>query len=123
MGSCSRPYSVEFWQGRANRMHNRIRLTAGGDRRLDRGAAATVRLLADTTPLQNPNFRRLWLAGIVTVIGGQLSVVAVPQQIFEITRSSAFVGLTGVFALVPLIVFGLWGGALADVMDRRRLMI
>lgn len=81
-----------------------------------------MRLLADTRPLRNPNFRRLWLAGIVTVIGGQLSIVAVPQQIFEITGSSGFVGLTGIFALVPLIVFGLWGGALADAMDRRRLM-
>ncbi|MFC0450962.1 MFS transporter [Rhodococcus jostii] len=80
------------------------------------------RLLADTTPLQNRDYRRLWAAGIVTVIGGQLSIVAVPQQVYEITRSSAYVGLTGVFALVPLIVFGLWGGALADVMDRRKLL-
>ncbi|REE73439.1 putative MFS family arabinose efflux permease [Rhodococcus wratislaviensis] len=82
----------------------------------------TRRLLADTAPLQNRDYRRLWAAGIVTVIGGQLSVVAVPQQVYEITRSSAYVGLTGVFALVPLIVFGLWGGALADVMDRRKLL-
>ena len=80
------------------------------------------RLLADVTPLREPHYRRLWTAGIVTVIGAQLSVVAVPQQIYEITRSSAYVGLTGVFGLVPLVVFGLWGGALADVMDRRRLL-
>ncbi|MFZ2177498.1 MAG: MFS transporter [Rhodococcus sp. (in: high G+C Gram-positive bacteria)] len=80
------------------------------------------KLLADTTPLENRDYRRLWAAGIVTVIGGQLSVVAVPQQVYEITRSSAYVGLTGVFALVPLVVFGLWGGALADVMDRRKLL-
>ncbi|MFC4603453.1 MFS transporter [Rhodococcus kronopolitis] len=80
------------------------------------------RLLADTTPLREPHFRRLWVAGIVTVVGAQLSVVAVPQQVYEITRSSGYVGLTGVFGLVPLVVFGLWGGALADVMDRRRLM-
>jgi MFS family permease len=80
------------------------------------------RFLADTTPLENKDYRRLWTAGIVTVIGGQLSVVAVPQQVYEITRSSAYVGLTGAFALVPLIVFGLWGGALADVMDRRTLL-
>ncbi|MBY6569939.1 MFS transporter, partial [Rhodococcus sp. BP-154] len=79
-------------------------------------------VLADTTPLQNKAYRRLWMANIVTVIGAQLSIVAVPQQIFEITRSSAYVGLTGVFGLVPLIVFGLWGGALADVMDRRTLL-
>jgi len=69
------------------------------------------RLLADTTPLENRDYRRLWTAGIVTVIGAQLSVVAVPQQVYEITRSSAYVGLTGIFGLVPLVVFGLWGGA------------
>ncbi|MFC7448144.1 MFS transporter [Rhodococcus daqingensis] len=80
------------------------------------------RLLADVTPLQNQDFRRLWVAGIVTVIGAQISVVLVPLQIYQITLSSAYVGLTGLFGLVPLIVFGLWGGALADVMDRRRLM-
>lgn len=79
-------------------------------------------ILADVTPLQNPDFRRLWVTNIVTVIGGQLSLVAVPQQIFEITQSSSYVGLAGLFALLPLILFGLWGGALADVMDRRRLI-
>jgi MFS family permease len=79
-------------------------------------------LLADTTPLSNPPFRRLWSANIITVIGAQLTVVAVPAQIYAITGSSAYVGLTGVFGLVPLIVFGLWGGALADVLDRRSIL-
>ncbi len=81
------------------------------------------RLLADTAPLRNPYFKRLWLANIVTVIGAQLTVVAVPAQIYEITGSSAYVGLTGIFGLVPLVIFGLWGGALADVIDRRILLI
>ena len=81
------------------------------------------RLLADTRPLANPHFRRLWLANIVTVIGAQLTVVAVPAQIYAMTGSSAYVGLTGVFGLVPLVVFGLWGGALADVFDRRTLLM
>jgi MFS family permease len=80
-------------------------------------------LLADTTPLQNPHFRRRWSANIITVIGAQLTVVAVPAQIYSITGSSAYVGLTGLFGLVPLIVFGLWGGALADVMDRRTILV
>lgn len=80
-------------------------------------------LFADTTPLRTRPFRRLWQANIITVIGAQLTVVAVPAQIYAITGSSAYVGLTGVFGLVPLIVFGLWGGALADVMDRRTLLI
>ncbi|HEU4338042.1 MAG TPA: MFS transporter [Nocardioides sp.] len=81
------------------------------------------RLLADTRPLANPHFRRLWRANIVTVVGAQLTVVAVPAQIYAMTGSSAYVGLTGIFGLVPLVVFGLWGGALADVFDRRTLLI
>jgi MFS family permease len=80
-------------------------------------------LFADTRPLRDPHFRRLWLANIVTVVGAQVTVVAVPAQIFSLTGSSAYVGLTGVFGLVPLIVFGLWGGALADVLDRRTLLV
>jgi MFS family permease len=80
-------------------------------------------LVADTRPLQERNFRRLWLANIVTVIGAQLTVVAVPAQIYADTGSSAYVGLTGVFGLVPLIVFGLYGGALADVFDRRTILV
>ena len=79
-------------------------------------------LFADTRPLQTPAFRRLWLANIITVIGAQLTVVAVPAQIYAITGSSGMVGLTGIFGLVPLVIFGLWGGALADAMDRRRLL-
>src|SRR3954447_4304174 len=80
-------------------------------------------LVADTRPLRNEHFRRLWVANIVTVIGAQLTVVAVPAQIYGITGSSAYVGLTGLFGLVPLVVFGLWGGALADVFDRRTLLV
>src|SRR6476620_3743967 len=80
-------------------------------------------MFADTRPLSTPAFRRLWSANIVTVVGAQLTVVAVPAQIYTITGSSAYVGLTGVFGLVPLVVFGLWGGALADVFDRRTLLL
>lgn len=80
-------------------------------------------LFADTRPLRTPAFRRLWVANIITVVGAQLTVVAVPAQIWSLTHSSAMVGLTGLFGLVPLVVFGLWGGALADHMDRRTLLI
>lgn len=80
-------------------------------------------LLADLTPLRTPDFRRLWLAGIVTVIGANLTIFAVPVQLYSMTRSSAYVGLAGLFALVPLIVFGLLGGAWADATDRRTLLI
>jgi MFS family permease len=91
-----------------------------GVRRLS-GAVRGV--LADTRPLQTLSYRRLWLAGVVTVVGSQLSVVAVPTQIYQLTGSSAWVGLTGLFGLVPLVVFGLWGGAIADIMDRRVLLL
>jgi MFS family permease len=80
-------------------------------------------LFADTAPLRNAHYRRLWSANIITVIGAQLTVVAVPAQIYATTGSSAYVGLTGLFGLVPLVVFGLWGGALADVFDRRTILV
>lgn len=79
-------------------------------------------LFADTTPLATAPFRRLWRANIITVVGAQLTVVAVPAQIYAITGDSGYVGLTGLFGLVPLVVFGLWGGALADHFDRRLLL-
>jgi MFS family permease len=81
------------------------------------------RFFADLTPLRTRDFRRLWVAGIPTVIGGNLTIFAVPVQLYALTQNSAYVGLSGIFALVPLIVFGLWGGALADHMDRRVLLI
>ena len=46
-----------------------------------------------------------------------------PVQLYALTQNSAYVGLAGVFSVVPLILFGLWGGAWADAMDRRRLLI
>lgn len=76
----------------------------------------------DVRPLRVAPFRRLWLSTAVTAIGSQLTAVAVPKQVFDLTGSSGFVGLTGAVALVPLLVFGLWGGAIADAMDRRRLL-
>ncbi|MEO6792618.1 MAG: MFS transporter [Mycobacterium sp.] len=82
-----------------------------------------MRLFANTTPLRSADFRRLWVAGIPTVIGANLTIFAVPVQIYALTGSSAYVGLAGLFALVPLVVFGLLGGAWADAMDRRTLLI
>jgi MFS family permease len=82
-----------------------------------------VRLFADTTPLRQRDFRRLWWAGIPTVIGANLTIFAVPVQLYALTQNSAYVGLAGVFALAPLVVFGLLGGAWADAMDRRTLLI
>jgi MFS family permease len=87
-------------------------------------AGSRVRRIAiDTRPLRVPEFRRLWISTAITAIGGQFTVVAVPKQVFDLTGSSAYVGLTGVFGLVPLLVFGLWGGAIADALDRRTVIL
>ncbi|MGA4508528.1 MFS transporter [Propionibacteriaceae bacterium G1746] len=80
-------------------------------------------ILADTRPLSHPDFRRLWTAYIITTIGAQLTVVSVPAQLWSITENSGVVGLTGIFGLVPLIIFGLWGGAIADAFDRRTVLM
>ena len=81
------------------------------------------RVLMDTRPLKVVPFRRLWLATAVTSIGSQLTAVAVPKQVYDITNSSGWVGVAGAVALVPLLVFGLWGGAIADTVDRRKLLL
>jgi MFS family permease len=81
------------------------------------------KLVLDTRPLKVLPFRRLWLSTVVTAVGSQLTAVAVPKQVYDITGSSAYVGVAGAVALVPLLVFGLWGGAVADVMDRRKLLL
>ena len=77
----------------------------------------------DTRPLAIPSYRRLFWGVAATMLGQQMTLVAVPYQVYALTGSSFYVGLTSVVALVPLIVFGLLGGAIADAMDRRRLLL
>ncbi|SFN97411.1 Predicted arabinose efflux permease, MFS family [Geodermatophilus obscurus] len=77
----------------------------------------------DTSPLREPGFRRLFWGVAATMLGQQMTLVAVPYQVYALTGSSLLVGVTSVVALVPLVVFGLLGGAIADAMDRRRLML
>ncbi|RBY86210.1 MFS transporter [Blastococcus sp. TF02A-26] len=77
----------------------------------------------DTSPLQNAHYRRLFWGIAATMLGQQMTLVAVPYQVYDLTGSSLMVGITSIVALVPLVVFGLLGGAIADAMDRRRLML
>ncbi|GAA4609170.1 MFS transporter [Actinoallomurus liliacearum] len=81
------------------------------------------RAAIDTRPLAHPAYRRLWLGQAVSFTGFQLTSVAISVQVYDLTKSSLWVGLLGPANLVPLIVFGLWGGAVADAMDRRRLLV
>ncbi|MEV4440168.1 MFS transporter [Streptomyces sp. NPDC049577] len=81
-------------------------------------------LLPDLTPWRSSrDFRRMWLAGLVTVFGSFLTFVALPVQLKELTGSTVAVGAIGAVELVPLIVCGLYGGALADALDRRKLIL
>jgi MFS family permease len=78
----------------------------------------------DLTPLRvSRAFRVIWLSQLTTMAGRQFVVVAVPFQVYVLTRSSLAVGLLGVFQAVPIVVAGLYGGALADRIDRRKLQL
>ncbi|MFD8862879.1 MFS transporter [Streptomyces sp. NPDC059590] len=77
----------------------------------------------DVRPLRHRPFRRLWASTSVTTIGSQLTAVAVPKQVYDLTGSSAWVGYASFAGLLPLVVFALWGGAVADRVDRRKLML
>ncbi|MEU6375553.1 MFS transporter [Streptomyces sp. NPDC046909] len=80
-------------------------------------------MLVDVRPLRVGAFRRLWAAGIVTGLGAQFTAVVVPLQLYGFTESSAYVGLAGLVGFVPMAAAALWGGALADVRDRRRVLL
>ena len=81
-------------------------------------------LLVDTTPLRaSRDFRLLWIGQAVSFVGTMITTAALPYQVFQETRSSVAVGLLGVAQLVPLLVFSLMGGALADGVDKRRLLL
>jgi MFS family permease len=82
------------------------------------------RLLVDLTPLRtNRNFRLLFSGQFVSLLGSNLTLVAVPYQIYQSTHSSLLVGLASLLQLPFLIAGSLWGGAFGDRFDRRRLLI
>jgi len=81
-------------------------------------------MLIDIGPLQhNTAFRRLFASQFISGLGTMVSYVAVPWQLYQLTRSNALVGLLGLVQLLPVVVCGLLGGAVADRVDRRRLLI
>ena len=78
----------------------------------------------DVTPWkQSRDFRLLLTAITVFYLGAMITYVAIPYQIYTLTGSNIAVGLVGLVELFPIIVFGLYGGALADHVDRRRLLV
>ncbi|WP_326697218.1 MFS transporter [Streptomyces sp. NBC_01754] len=82
------------------------------------------RLLPDLSPWRSSaDFRLLWVQGLVTYFGSFMALIALPLQIKDLTGSPLAVGAMGAVELVPLVVFGLYGGALADSADRRKVIL
>ncbi|MFD6244779.1 MFS transporter [Streptomyces roseolus] len=80
------------------------------------------RIFADLTPLRtSADYRRLWFGNTVSWVGQGMTTLAISLQVYDITGSAFSVGLVGLFSLVPLVAFGLYGGAIADTVDRRTL--
>lgn len=92
--------------------------------RRERRAPWASRVAIDVTPLrESRDYRLLWSGQLVSMCGTQLRFVAVPYQVWVLTRSPLAVGLVGLFQAGPLIAFSLWGGVIADAVDRRKLLL
>lgn len=82
------------------------------------------RFLVDISPLRSSRpYRFLWFGGSLASIGSTLISVAVALQVYDLSRSTLAVGLVGLFALIPLLAFGLYGGSIVDAYDRRKVLI
>jgi MFS family permease len=81
------------------------------------------KLAVDTGALRSRPFRRLWTGQLVSLIGRQITVVAVPFQVYSLTHSPLAVGLLGLVQAVPLVAFSISAGVIADRVDRRKLLL
>ena len=83
-----------------------------------------ARIAVDIRPLrESRDFRRLWFGVGISAIGSQITSVAIPFQLYDETHSTLLVGLLGLAALVPLLIVPIYGGAVADAVDRRRMLL
>ena len=83
-----------------------------------------ARVTVDVSPLRDyPLYRRLWIGQAVTFLGTEIALVALPFQLYELTQSTLALGLFSLTALIPLLTLTLVGGAVADAIDRRRLVL
>lgn len=78
----------------------------------------------DIRPLrESPAFRRVWLGQSISFLGRRMTIVVLPVQVYELTGSPLWVGLLSLAQFVPLVSLTIVGGAFADAIDRRRLLI
>ena len=81
-------------------------------------------LVIDAEPLRrDPDFRRLWTGQAVNVVGSQITRVALPYQVFVHTGSMTALAVLTLVQLIPIMLFSLFGGAIADAWDRRRILL
>ncbi|HET9316410.1 MAG TPA: MFS transporter [Vicinamibacteria bacterium] len=73
--------------------------------------------------LRYRDFRRLWLAQLLSQTGSQMQVVAINWHVYLLTKSPLALGFVGLTRVLPIVAFSLWGGVLADRADRRRVML
>ncbi|HJZ83455.1 MAG TPA: MFS transporter, partial [Pyrinomonadaceae bacterium] len=90
---------------------------------LETSADDPVRRQTAFSSLHHRDFRLLWIGQIVSVTGSQMQLAAINWHIYVLTRSALALGLVGACRAVPIILCSLVGGVVADVVDRRRLMI
>ncbi|MFG1948960.1 MFS transporter [Nonomuraea sp. NPDC048826] len=83
-----------------------------------------AQVLPDITPLRDSrDFRLLMASGVVTMFGTFITMVALPFQMWQLTGSYIAVGMMSLAEFVPMVVCGLWGGAIADSLDRRKIIL
>lgn len=80
-------------------------------------------VLLDISPLRHREFRNLFFSQLISMLGSQMTMITIPFQIYSITHSTLQTGLVSAVELVCLVCTALWGGALADKFDRRRIII
>jgi MFS family permease len=98
--------------------------TTGRTERLQRFGARLRGLLVDLEPIKRDHdFRILWLGQLISGLGRQVTVVALPFELWQLTHNSLSIGLLALVQLGPILVFSLGGGAVADAVDRRRLLL
>jgi MFS family permease len=73
--------------------------------------------------LQHRDYRLYWGGSFVSLLGTQMSTVAIGWQIYQLTHDAAMLGLIGLFTVIPMVIFSLYGGVIADALDRRRLLL
>ena len=79
--------------------------------------------MPELSPLRYRDFRLLWIGFFVSQVGSQMQIVAVAWQVYRLTNDPLALGGLGLARVLPVIVFGIFGGVIADVVDRRTLLL